>query len=419
MLTLKSVALNLLKHFSLEADRGYLFHAINKPVSRAKHALGIGRRTLKRWMAEEVECHDNVCKKGNRTKLDDFDKDLVRRSIITMLNNQERVSLRKLNVHLNKNHDINVSKQTLWKTVRNAGFTFRKTAGGRNVICERPHLVSARSRYLRKIRSLRQEGYDIVYLDESWINSHHTVEKEWMSKDGDVRRNIPSSKGQRIVIAHAGSRQVGFVPNAELVFRAKSTDNRDYHSEMNGEIFKSWLTNTLLPALDRPSCIVMDNASYHNVVGQEDKTPTSSTTKQAIQDWLTKENVHFDPCSLKPELLSLVKMQNKSKIFEIDKIIWQHGHLCERLPPYHSHLNPIEMVWARVKGKVADENTTFKIGDVQDLTVSAIHTITKEYWEKCVDKVIREEAVYWRNDGLGFIQPTAVINLMDSSDSDV
>ena len=58
------------------------------------------------------------------------------------------------------------------------------------------------------------------------------------------------------------------------------------------------------------------------------------------------------------------------------------------------------------------------IGDAEGLTVSSLKTITKEYSENCVHKVIRDD-VRWRNDGLGFIQPTiTMVNLMESSDSD-
>ena len=415
--TVQRVAMKLYNYFVREAARGSLYVHLNNPGKRVRRALGINKDTFRRWMKEEPECKDLTQIRKRRPKLGSFDKDVVRRAIVTMLENQELVSLRKLKAFLEQTHDIQVSKQTLWKTVRQVGFTFRKTAGGKNAICERPHLVAARSKYLRQIRNLRQEGYDIVYLDESWINSHHTVKKEWMSVDGSQRRNIPSSKGERIIIAHAGSREVGFIPNAGLVFNAKSKDNRDYHSEMNGEIFQSWLADSVLPTLDRPSCIVMDNASYHNIVAHEDKIPTSSTTKRAIQEWLVNEKVPFAPDCLKPELLSLVKSQNKPKKFQVDKMILQHGHLCLRLPPYHSHLNPIELVWAKVKGTVADENTTFKIGDVRNLTISALQRIDQTYWEKCVDKVIKEEEIYWKKDGLRFLQPTTVVNLMESSDS--
>jgi transposase len=50
-----------------------------------------------------------------------------------------------------------------------------------------------------------------------------------------------------------------------------------------------------------------------------------------------------------------------------------------RLPPYHSHLNPIELVWAKVKGEVAAENKTFKLCDVTTLAYNALSQIDKDY----------------------------------------
>jgi hypothetical protein len=75
------------------------------------------------------------------------------------------------------------------------------------------------------------------------------------------------------------------VKNAEFVFIAKSTD---YHSEMNSHIFRDWIGNTALPLLDRLSCLIMDNAYYHNKVAREDKVPTSSSTKDEIEDMADK-----------------------------------------------------------------------------------------------------------------------------------
>lgn len=257
-----------------------------------------------------------------------------------------------------------------------------------------------------------------MYLDETWINAHHTNEREWQSVDGSIKRLVPSSKGRRLIIAHAGSRENGLLENGELVFQSKSTDNRDYHEKMNGHVFRNWIEKTVIPALDRPSCLVMDNASYHNSLALEGNVPTSSTNKTDIKVWLTKENIHFNEMSLKSELLNLVRNANRKKIFQIDNILHENGHICLRLPPYHSHLNPIELVWAKVKGQVASQNTTFKIGDVKKLTHDALSNIDKEYWIKCEDHVLKEEQKYWENDGLQFIQPVTGVNITDSSDTD-
>jgi hypothetical protein len=66
-----------------------------------------------------------------------------------------------------KNNSIDVSKTTLWRSVRGLGFTFRKYSCGGNIVCEKPNLVTARNTYLREFKEMRNAGYDIVYLDET------------------------------------------------------------------------------------------------------------------------------------------------------------------------------------------------------------------------------------------------------------
>ena len=54
---------------------------------------------------------------------------------------------------------------------------------------------------------------------------------------------------------------------------------------------------------------------------------------------------------LKDELLELCKNQKQEPVYVLDQILSQHGHLALRLPPYHPDLNPIELIWANLKGK--------------------------------------------------------------------
>ena len=65
----------------------------------------------------------------------------------------------------------------------------------------------------------------------------------------------------------------------DLVFRSK-TNLAGYHDEMNSEHYMEWLTKQLLPGLDSPTVIILDNASYHNK--QKDKPPTSNDKKADI-----------------------------------------------------------------------------------------------------------------------------------------
>jgi hypothetical protein len=86
------------------------------------------------------------------------------------------------------------------------------------------------------IKQKRNEGYNIVYLDETWVDTHHTASNQWKPPNPSDARKIPFNKGQRFVNLHAGCKTV-FLPGCELVFKTLSTDGRDYHSEMNSVIF--------------------------------------------------------------------------------------------------------------------------------------------------------------------------------------
>ena len=89
-----------------------------------------------------------------------------------------------------------------------------------------------------------------------------------------------------------------------------------------------------------------------------------------------------------------------------------------RLPLYHPQLNQIEFVWAEVKRLVALKNTTFKIKDIENSTRAVISSITKEFWNKCEDHVKTIEDNYYQHDGLHFIQPSIIINMLESTDSE-
>jgi hypothetical protein len=45
-------------------------------------------------------------------------------------------------------------------------------------------------------------------------------------------------------------------------------------------------------------------------------------------------------------------------------------------------LNPIELIWAQVKGFVAENNKTFRLKDVKELVYGGFGRITKEVWGK-------------------------------------
>lgn len=61
-----------------------------------------------------------------------------------------------------------------------------------------------------------REGRPMIFTDESYIHSSHTQTKEW-ADDSLLGLKKPASKGQRLIMVHAGGRE-GFIPNALLIF---------------------------------------------------------------------------------------------------------------------------------------------------------------------------------------------------------
>ena len=125
---------------------------------------------------------------------------------------------------------------------------------------------------------MRRAGRQIVYVDETWVNVNIQPSKEWTSQDSG--RKTPIGSGQRIIILHAGGEDGGFVEGCDAVFTSVHVDGRDYHSEVNSDVFEDWLKTRLLPSLPQPSCIIMDNARYHSVIHPEYKAPSSSSRKK-------------------------------------------------------------------------------------------------------------------------------------------
>ena len=94
---------------------------------------------------------------------------------------------------------------------------------------------------------------------------------------------------------------------------------------------------------------------------------------------------------LKPELLELVRANKPKPTYVCDEIAAAQGFLVIRLPPYHCVYNPIEMVWAWVKGEVANRNKTFKIADVKQHVLSVFNDVPATLWQNacrhCDEKV--------------------------------
>ena len=218
-------------------------------------------------------------------------------------------------------------------TLKKLGFRWRKSQTNRSLLMERTDIVAARIQFLRKIKKYRENGRPIIYTDETFVHSSHTVSKSWQSSE--VSLQAPFSRGERLIVLHAGSK-AGFLKGTELVWKAKSSTG-DYHDEMNGDKFFKWVKEKLIPHLPPKSVLIIDNAPYHNL--QVDKCPTQASRKADIQAWLTRQQIPFGATQLKAKLLQICKQHKPTPSFLLDNILKEYGHDCLRLPAYHADLN--------------------------------------------------------------------------------
>jgi hypothetical protein len=112
------------------------------------------------------------------------------------------------------------------------------------------------------------------------------------------------------------------------------------------------------------------------------------------------KQIRFENNLLKCEQLHLASLHMPVQpLYAVEELAAAHNVKILRTPPYHCELNPIEMIWAQVKGYVAANNKTFKLEDLRLLLERGIQNVIK-----------KEDKVWWK-----LIKPL-IINLQDSSD---
>ena len=151
---------------------------------------------------------------------------------------------------------------------------------------------------------------------------------------------------------------------------------KDYHKAFNGTNFKAWFRDQLLPNLHQPSLIMLDNAAYHRV--KPDSTPiVTKMKKKALVDLLEELQLTYPQprpgkrTVLKADIAAVVQAHIDATVRpEIEVLAEAHGHRVLWTPPHYSDLNPIELVWALVKGRVARKHTK---GTTMDQVKQRLH----------------------------------------------
>ncbi len=373
-------------------------------VAKTSHALKVGTATIHRIMAEYNKDPNSIeTDQFNRGKppyiMSESLQSLVRDYVRSANISGKHITLEMLSKHLleySANKDFSV--RTLGRALDRWGFTFGKGVRTQH-LKEKDHVVAARRRYLREMRANRNDKKTIcpeVYLDESYVNKNHSNDFTWYLEDDGPLVQKPTDKGDRLVIIHAITRY-GWVPNAKIIFKS-SRKTGDYHGQMNYDIFSKWFEEKLLPNIPDGSLIIMDNASYHNVLSDKSDTMASSK-KEVIYNWLESKGMPVKNDMLKAELVEMLGKITTSSTYALDEIAEKRGHRVLRTPPYHPELQPIEICWGVVKNQVA-RNCDFTMDGLLKQLENAFDSVTSTTCSGIIKKVKIIENDYWEMDNV-------------------
>lgn len=372
---------------------------------RVADALEIGLATVNRIMADYNKDPDSINKevpyRGRPSHAINASLQEIVRTYIREANLAGRyVTLETIREHIQEYSSDEFHIATLGRTLNRWGFEFGKGTRTQH-LKEKDYVIAARQRYLRRMKNNRLLNRNNtvrpeVYLDESYINKNHSNDFIWYSTEDGPWVQKPTGKGERLIIMNAITKD-GWVPNAKMVFKS-TRKTGDYHGQMNFELFKKWFTENLLPNIPKYSLIIMDNASYHNVLA-ENSAPTPNSSKESIRAWLENNKFPFSTDALKAELIEALSKVAPEPTYAIDEIAKAQGHEVIRTPPYHPELQPIEICWGVLKNEAA-RHCDFTIKNLLTQLEIAFSKVTAHTCSEIIKKVKKVEDKFWNDDAI-------------------
>lgn len=266
-----------------------------------------------------------------------------------------------------------------------------------------------RDAYLTKMMALRHaKKQRVVYLDESYVHHNYARHDDSLFDPNDEQdlQVAVKHKGRRycfiaaIIDADASieesertDAQTAYLMDETLdIFEGGKKQTKDYHGMFVSDYFERWMKK-LLDTLDARgitnACIVMDNAKYHCRLPTG--TPKGKSKKAVMLAKCKEWGIEADEKELKTVIWAKLKEHIRVKVTsEVVNMAAKRGHTVVYTPPHHSDLQPIETVWAIMKGDVGRQytsSTTFK--EVKARLEIAFSHLKASTVQGCINKANR------------------------------
>lgn len=418
----QQMVLNVIEYFVKEKENGGPLQSVVSVRQRVAAALKISEATISRIVSRQkngTPPKNKITRCRQKSKSEDVCEAVkveIRNTIYEMHLRKEHITLSTLLAAVRDKKLFNGRRTSLHLLIKSIGFSF-KSQCNRRALCEKSHVVSMRTEFLRSyIKNLNTPSpLKIVYLDETWIFARGSAKRTWQDNSPKSVKN-DKPEGKRYIVLHGGTSE-GFVDKAGLLFSTKNK-SADYHDNMSAEMFEKWLEFQLLPTLEEPSIIILDNASYHSRLIL--KQPASNWKKCEIEEWLQNRGISYAKDLLKNEMLILAKQNKVVHKYAVDEIIHRNGHQVLRLPPYHCQFNAIELVWGIVKNYYDRHIGRDGYGDdcVLKMWQEALNQVTPEIWKKCVSHTESLIKDWWSREKVMDEVNPLIIDLASDSEDD-
>jgi transposase len=328
---------------------------------------------------------------------------------------------------LRETQNVEVSCRTVRRWLRVLGYRWRhkRYVGGMKPQAKNTRIRQFILEYAAALSEEEAGTAVIVYMDESYIHTHLANKKGWFHpSDRDV---IGDDDGKRLIILHAMTeRGLLAVPDtiasnwlsepaltAELVFEEvleDGQDDSDYHNTMTGAKFTAWVRNRLLPTFvemypGKKMYLVLDNAAYHKPRDESWISASQAMNKHELVHQLLDlgvtqlTTIGERPCIVpahrfeakigeggpsKDDLIAATtKWIDEHPDYNrtvIEQLFDDAGHTLIYTPPFCPEVQPIELLWAKVKRYVADRSTHNRsITEARQQTEDGFEQVTKVF----------------------------------------
>ncbi|RLN74517.1 hypothetical protein BBJ28_00023260, partial [Nothophytophthora sp. Chile5] len=243
-------------------------------------------------------------------------------------------------------------KRSGYKRGKRKGATYRLSAANEE----------KRDQYIQRMIRVEAEKRRIVYMDESYIHQNYARHDDSLYDPSDTNITKAKYKGRRLCFI------------AAIIAEDTSITDEERNGVYSAHLLKQTIdifeggskpkTTTGYLTLIISFVILMDNAKYH--ITKPSSLPKRNTKKQALQaacdEFLLPYNAVDTKSILWARIASYIDTNVSPIVIDMAR---SRGHDVFFTPPYHSDLQPIELIWATVKGEIAAEVISQKAGDVK------------------------------------------------------